>query len=137
MRRPALLLLALALTGCGPSFDAATLAGSVAPSFAALYARAQEQQGRTEVTAQGLLASATCTRGGGDTLDVGPGDDWHCLVSFTPPGSAPQQVRYEVTLKPEGCYTADGPPAVVGDATVIDVEGARRVNPVYAFDGCL
>ena len=137
MSRLGWVLLPLALAGCGPVFDAPTLADAVGSSFASLYTRAQEQQGRTEVTAAALGASATCQRGGGGTLDVGPGDDWRCLVSFRPPGSAPQQVRYDVTLKPEGCYTAAGPPAIVGDATVIDVEGVRRQNPIYAFDGCL
>lgn len=129
--------LVLLLTGCGPTLDARTLAASVAPAYASLYVRAQEQQGRTDVTAGGLSATATCTRGGGDTLDVGPGDDWRCLVSTTPGGGPVVQVLYEVTLTPEGCYRADGPPAVVGDAQVVDVDGRRRINPVYAFDGCL
>lgn len=138
MRRAGIAVLpaALLLAGCGPSLDAPTLGTSVAATFAQLYLRAQQQQGRTDTG--DLRASAACTRGGGDTLDVGPGDDWRCLVTFTPTGVvAPQQVFYEVTLKPEGCWTADGPPAVVGDATVTDVDGVRRVNPVYAFDGCL
>lgn len=125
------------LTACGPVLDARALAASVAPTYANLYVRAQEMQGRTDVDAPSLRATATCTRGGGDTLDVGPGDDWRCLVTTAPPDGPVAQVLYEVALTPEGCYRADGPPAVVGDALVVDVDGRRRNNPVYAFDGCL
>lgn len=131
-------LLALAvLPACGPSFDAASLAASVGPTYAALSVRGAQLQGRTDVSARGLQVSAQCRRGGGDTLDVGPGDDWQCLVTSLPAGAVPQRVLYEVSLKPEGCWSADGPPAVVGDAQVLDVEGRRRNNPVYAFEGCL
>lgn len=136
--RLALAALAMLVAACGPSLDAPALAGSVAPTFANLLVRAQEQQGRTDVTAAGLRATATCSRGGGDTLDAGPGADWRCLVTFTPPGAvAPQQVPYEVTLAPDGCWTAEGSPAVVGEAQVVDVDGVLRVNPISAFDGCL
>ena len=137
MRLRAALLLLPALTGCGPGFDAAPLAQDVGATFSHLYVRAQEQQGRTDVTVDRMATVTTCTRGGGDTLDEGPGDDWACLVVFTDPSLGQKQVRYEVTLKPEGCFTADGPPPVVGDAKVADAQGVLRLNPVYAFDGCL
>lgn len=137
MKRLLLAPLLLALTGCGPVFDAQTLAGELGPTFSNLYVRAQEQQGRTDVTVELLSTQTTCTRGGGDTLDEGPGDDWACLVTFIDPSLGQKQVRYEVTLKPEGCFTADGPPPIVGDAKVADAQGVLRLNPVYAFDGCL
>lgn len=130
-------LVALSVAGCGPAYDAPTLAEAVGPTFAHLYARAQTQVGRTDVTAVGIGATTTCQRGGGDTLDEGPGDDWTCLVSYVDPSTGPKQVLYEVVLKPEGCYSADGPPPVVGDARVPDAQGVLRLNPIYAFDGCL
>jgi hypothetical protein len=125
------------LAGCGPSYGAAALAARVGPTFANLYTRGQVQAGRTDVTPAALHVATTCRRGGGDTLDNGPGDDWHCLVVFHDPALGPKQVAYDVVLKPEGCFTAEGPPAEVGDARVRDAVGTLRPNPVYAFDGCL
>ncbi len=137
VRRLAPLLVLAAVPACGPTFDADSLAASLAPTYANLYVRGQELQGRTDVSVSALQSSAQCRRGGGDTLDEGPGDDWQCLVTWVPPGAGPQRVLYEVALTPEGCWRAEGPPAVVGDAQLLDVEGRRRNNPVYAFDGCL
>lgn len=125
------------LTGCGPSYQADDLAEGVGRSFAHLYARGEADAGRTEVVADELQVTTTCQRGGGDTLDEGPGDDWRCLVGFRDPAFGAKQVLYEVVLKPEGCFTADGPPAVVGDVRRRDADGVARLNPVYAFDGCL
>lgn len=138
MRRAltALPLLAL-LAGCGPSYQADDLADPVGRAFSHLYARGESEAGRTDVTAESLRTTTTCQRGGGDTLDEGPGDDWRCLVSFTDPAMGAKQVLYEVVLKPDGCFSADGPPAVVGDARVRHADGVSRLNPIYAFDGCL
>lgn len=130
-------LAGLLLAGCGPSYRADDLAESVGRSFAHLYERGQLEAGRTDVAAEGLRVRTSCQRGGGDTLDEGPGDDWRCLVSFLDPSLGAKQVLYEVVLKPEGCFTADGPPAVVGDARIRHADGMARLNPIYAFDGCL
>lgn len=127
----------LLLTGCGPSYGADALAHAVGQSFANLYQQSTGLAGRTDVEADRLHATTSCQRGGGDTPDAGPGDDWHCLVTFADPVLGVRQVAYEVALKPDGCFTADGPPAVVGDAHITAADGRWRVNPVYAFDGCL
>lgn len=136
-RRLSLLLTVPLLAGCGPVFDNRSLSASLTPSFANLYVRAQQQAGRAEVSTSDLMVSGDCSRGGPETLDEGPGDDWACLLTFRDTDQRERQVLYEVTLKPTGCWTAEAPPAVVGDATVPDVEGVRRLNPVYAIDGCL
>ena len=125
------------LSGCGPSFDAPTLAAAVGPVFANLYVRAQVEQGRTGVTVEALHVTTVCARGGQRTVSRGPGADWACMVGFNDGDGPFQQVRYETTLKPDGCFVADAPPAVVGDATFMDATGRRRVNPLYVLDGCL
>lgn len=137
MRRLAPLLALPLLAGCGPTFDSTSLSASLSPAFANLYVRALEQSGRTDVVASSLSVRGDCSRGGPETLDEGPGDDWACLLSFRDTDQQERQVLYEVTLQPTGCWTAEAPPAVVGDATVPDVDGVRRLNPVYAIDGCL
>lgn len=133
----ALLLLPLVLTGCGGSWTAEDLAGPVARTFAHLYVRGEAETGRTDLAVDELAARATCVRGGQDTLDLGPGDDWRCLVAVDDPALGPREVLYEVTLTPEGCFRAEGPPAVVGEQRRTGADGTRRLNPVYAFDGCL
>jgi hypothetical protein len=130
---PALLL----VTGCGSSYTAPALATRLGQTFANLYVRSESLVGRTDVTASALHVTTSCQRGGGDTLDQGPGDDWRCLVTFRDPTLGPKQVLYEVALKPEGCFTAEGPPLVVGDARLVLPDGTTHVNPIYAFDGCL
>lgn len=138
MRRLAVLLVVSPLlVGCGPSYRADDLAGTVGRTFSHLYVRGESEAGRTDVTADGLRVTTNCQRGGGDTLDEGPGGDWRCLVRFTDPAFGTKQVLYEVVLKPEGCFSADGPPAVVGDQRIRHADGISRVNPIYAFDGCL
>jgi hypothetical protein len=131
------LLLTLGLTACGPTFDSAELDDAVAPTFANLYLRGIELSGQQVVPVPALQATAFCTRGGLGTTDEGPGDDWLCDVGFIDVTGLPQQIRYEVTWKPDGCYTAEGAPSVVGDATLTDAEGETHPNPVYAFDGCV
>lgn len=125
------------LSGCGPSFEAPSLAAAVGPVFGNLYVRAQLEQGRTGVTRESLQVTTVCARGGQHTANRGPGPDWACMVGFHDGTGPYQQVLYETTLKPDGCFVADAPPAVVGDASFVDAAGQRRVNPLYVLDGCL
>ena len=138
MRRLLLVLPALLLlSACGPSYRADALGTAVGRTFGHLYEQSTQLVGRTDVDADRLRLTTTCQRGGGDTLDEGPGDDWRCLVTYADPALGPRQVAYEDVLKPDGCFTADGPPSVVGDARVGTADGSSHLNPVYAFDGCL
>ena len=125
------------LTGCGPSYDATTLADRVGRTFAHLYVLSAAQDGRTDLDVAALPAQARCERGGPGTPDRGPGDDWRCAVVVTDPSLGRREVPYEVVLKPDGCFTAEGPPAIVGDVRVDRPDGRRTLNPLYAFDGCL
>ena len=45
-------------------------------------------------------------------------------------------VAFDVSVKANGCYKADGPPTFVGQPEIRDAQGASVVNPLYAFDGC-
>jgi hypothetical protein len=46
-----------------------------------------------------------------------------------------QPVTYDVTLKPDGCYTAETG-MTLGALLVGNKQGKPFINPVYAFDGC-
>jgi hypothetical protein len=65
----------------------------------------------------------------------GAGDDWVCQVQLQLAGPA-SSFTYEVEVKANGCYVADGPPAVVGGRTILTPQGNYVVNPLFAIDGC-
>lgn len=46
------------------------------------------------------------------------------------------RVAYELSVKADGCYRADAPPAFVGEQTLTGVHGARFVNPLFTIYGC-
>ena len=45
-------------------------------------------------------------------------------------------MTYRLTVKPDGCYTAEGPESV-GPMRVRDARGEVVVNPLFGFDGCM
>ena len=107
MRRLAIAAAALALcAGCGTAMTPATLSPAFAETFAGLYETQQSRVGRTDVTAEGLRPVASCTRTGAAT--EGPGEDWLCKVQYVDQDTAFTQ-SFEVQLKPDGCWRAEGP----------------------------
>lgn len=137
MRRALLLALPL-LAGCTGTFPtAAQLAPAVATAYGHLYVRQQTLLGRTGVDERRTAAGATCERGGPAVLDQGAGDDWACSLTWTDVDGQPRRVLYELTVTPDGCYRADGPPGVVGQARIPLPDGTSAANPLYGFDGCV
>lgn len=119
----------------------AQLEPAVAQSFAGLYDLQQDVLGNPAVTAAGLQADATCQRGGAASPAEGAGADWVCTILVGAPipsaeGGNVTRIPFEVTAKTDGCYTADGPPLVVGQQTLTGRDGASFVNPLFEFDGC-
>lgn len=45
-------------------------------------------------------------------------------------------MSYDVDVKPNGCYTAEGPPGFIGPLTIRRPNHAPIVNPLFRFDGC-
>jgi hypothetical protein len=79
--------------------------------------------------------TATCNRGDGTQKSSGAGDDWACVVVDSNPADGAQPVTFDVSLKPNGCYTAEAG-AACGALLVGNEQGKPFINPVYAFDGC-
>ena len=122
------------ITACGAPFTPARLAPSFAEVFGGLYASQQRELGRTPPSPQSLHPLATCRRTG--TAVDGPGEDWVCTVDYADAAASSSQ-SFEVQLKPDGCWKADGPPANQPAQLVSALTGDPSTNPLAEFDGCL
>jgi hypothetical protein len=151
MRRTVLVVLAalLAVVALGSavvavSGDSSTvtrprLERSLTTTFANLYADQARIQGRDGVTPASLHAQAMCDKAGAQNLDVGPGGDWNCLMSWTDPEvpMPPEGYgKFELNVHSNDCYTASGPSKLTGFLTMTDARGHEVANPVFEFDGC-
>lgn len=125
---------ALLLGACGGAdITQAALDNAVAPTFAHLYQRQQVLVGKSIPALP--QSSATCHRSGIHAPTTGAGDDWICSLLLQVGGSL-TLYTYELNVQANGCYTADGPPGLVGGRTLTTKSGSVRVNPLFAFDGC-
>jgi hypothetical protein len=124
----------LALTGCGgPDVTQNRVEDAVGPAFANLYGHQQQLLGHPLTVRP--QASATCQRNNKGVANQGAGDDWVCqlLLQLSGPTSL---YTYELNVKANGCYVADGPPALIGGRTLTTAGGRNVTNPLFAFDGC-
>jgi ABC-2 type transport system permease protein len=125
----------LGAAGLGPTdLTAQRLQTSIGPTFARLSAVRYEWQTGTPGEAN-VPMTATCNRGDGTQQSSGAGDDWACIVVDSNPADDGQPVTFDVTLKPNGCYSAEAGSAF-GPLLLTDQRGRAFINPVYAFDGC-
>ena len=51
-----------------------------------------------------------------------------------PPHIDTVDVHYDVTVRPDGCYTATGPETFLGQRLLPGRNGT--LNPLFEFDGC-
>ena len=139
LRRVLLLLAAVGvLAGCGTQgVTATTLSASVGPTFRNMYVLQQRLAGNASPYTTSDNAFAHCTRNGKSTKDSrGAGAGWTCLVHWPAPDGHTETLAYEVSVKPDGCYTAQGPSGLVGQQTLRTPDGRDVTNPLYEFDGC-
>lgn len=130
-------LLAAGLTaGCSAQpVTSARLEAAIGPEFGHLYAVQQTGLGVPATTA-GLRATASCSRTGASGPSRGAGSDWVCAIRSAATGGPGPAVTYEVQVRSNGCYIADGPAAVVGPRLLHSAYGATFTNPLLSFDGC-
>ncbi len=67
----------------------------------------------------------------------GAADDWTCQMYIDGPHVGRLAVDYTLTIRPNGCYTAEGPPAVIGPLHIKRAGGGTAINPLFAFDSCM
>ena len=124
----------LLCAGCSTAMTQGRIGASFAETFAGLYVQQQQRLGRTDVTTTSLRPQASCARS--RTTTDGPGEDWICRVQYTDQDTAFTQA-FEVQVKPDGCWRAEGPPTAQPAQLVDAVDATRSTNPLAEFDGCL
>ncbi len=130
--------LALPLAACDSGgITRARLQDDVGPTFRNMYVLQQQLIGDDDPFTTPDTSVASCTKGGTATPDVGPGDDWVCVVHWPSPSGITEPIAYDVSVKPGGCYTASGPATTIGQQNMQTSDGRSVPNPLYAFDGCL
>ena len=123
----------------GSGIDRPKLETSLATAYAHLYRLQTEELARPDVPEAQLQTGATCDKGGDLVEDVGPGNDWRCVVTWHIPGAtAVGSAIYQLDVTPDGRYVADGdgPQSVNGFFQVRTRTPTGDVpNPLWQFDG--
>jgi len=121
----------------GSGIDKAKLDRSLGTAFAHLYRVQTGELHRPDVTEAQLRSSASCDKGGSLLEDVGPGNDWRCVVTWRLPGSAAVgSAIYQLDVNPDGRYVADGDgPQEVNGFFQVHTATGDAPNPLWQFDG--
>lgn len=118
------------------SVTAAKLGRSIGSTFANLTALQQADLGRHVPAGSHLPDGAICSRQGTEHPNRGPGANWTCNIYIPNLPKEPTEVHYDVTVKPNGCYTAEGPEAFIGPLTIHRPDGSTILNPLFRFTSC-
>ena len=130
-------VIALATPASGSGIDSAKLDHSLTTAFAHIYRMQTSELHRPDVTESQLRSSASCDKGGGLVADVGPGNDWRCVVTWRLPGSAATgSAIYQLDVSPDGHYVADGDgPQEVNGFFQVHTSTGNTPNPLWQFNG--
>ena len=130
-------VIALATPASGSGIDSAKLDHSLTTAFAHIYRMQTSELHRPDVTESQLRSSASCDKGGGLVADVGPGNDWRCVVTWRLPGSAATgSAIYQLDVSPDGHYVADGDgPQEVNGFFQVHTATGNTPNPLWQFNG--
>ena len=121
----------------GSGIDKDKLQRSVATAFAHLYRLQASQMHHPDVTESAMGAAAACTKGTGQVVQDGSGNDWRCAVVWHLPGvPASQSAVYELDVSTDGRYQADGDgPMQVNGYFMVHTSTGDQPNPLWQFDG--
>ncbi len=126
--------------GCGSTgLSQARLDTAISRTFANLWILQQTEQGHPHPRTDALRSRAACVKGSPSVPQHGAGSDWVCSIVWLVDGPATSVTAlYNLNLRTNGCYTADGdgPVAVNGSRTVTTAAGTIAINPLWSFDGC-
>jgi ABC-2 type transport system permease protein len=126
-----------AVSNVGPtSVTAKKLDRSIAQAFANLTTLQQTDLGRHVPAGSHLDDGAICLRQGVRHAYRGAGDNWLCTIYIPNLPHEPTDVNYDVAVKPNGCYTAEGPESFIGPLTIHRPDGSPILNPLFRFNGC-
>jgi ABC-2 type transport system permease protein len=132
----AIVAILIGASGWGPTnATAGRLQGSITPTFERLVSlQFRWRTHRAAPPNAAVHVRTSCRRGNGTRR--GPGDDWMCVVRVIHPQVKGAAIALTVTLRANGCYTAESPPSIVGPLLLRDTHGQTFVNPLSSFDGC-
>src|SRR3954470_20003331 len=121
----------------GSGIAQAKLDRSLATAFAHLYRMQASELHRPDLTETALRPGAACDRGGSLVEDLGPGNDWRCVVTWHLPGAtATGSAIYQLDVTPDGRYVADGDgPQQVNGFFQVHTATGDAANPLWQFDG--
>jgi hypothetical protein len=125
---------ATACAACSTALTPDRITPSFRETFTGLYLTQQSRLGRIDVTLSPARPAATCARTG--PTHRGPGEDWVCRVQYVDQDTVYTQ-SFEVQVKPDGCWKAEGLPTAQPAELIDPVDGSRRTNPLAEFDGCV
>jgi ABC-2 type transport system permease protein len=119
--------------------DKGKLNRSLGTAFAHLYRMQTGELHRPDVTAAQLRTTASCDKGGPLVEDLGPGNDWRCVVTWHLPGAtATGSAIYQLDVNPDGRYVADGDgPQEVNGFFQVHTSTGHAPNPLWQFDGSI
>lgn len=121
----------------GTGIDKAKLDASLATSFGHLYRLQTDELHRPAVTESQLRTTARCDKGGSLVADLGPGNDWRCVVRWRLPGAtAVGSAIYQLDVTADGRYVADGDgPKEVNGFFLVRTPLGDAPNPLWQVDG--
>jgi ABC-2 type transport system permease protein len=121
----------------GSGIGRAKVDRSLATAFAHLYRLQTAELHRPDATEAQLRTGASCDKGGSRVDDVGPGNDWRCVVTWHLPGATVTgSAVYQLDVTPDGRYVADGDgPQEVNGFFLLHIATGDVPNPLWQFDG--
>jgi ABC-2 type transport system permease protein len=130
-------VVAVATPSMGSGINQDKIQRSVATAFAHLYRMQTKQLDRPAVTEAQLRVTAACNRGDSQDADQGPGNDWHCVVTWHLPGvEVTGTAVYQLDVTSDGRFVADGDgPKEVNGYFVVKTPTGDAPNPLWQFDG--
>jgi ABC-2 type transport system permease protein len=131
------LVIAVATPATGSGIEKAKVERSLATAYGHLYRLQTEELHRPAVTEAQLRTTAACDKGGSLVADVGPGNDWRCVVSWHLPGATGVgSAIYQLDVTADGRYVADGDgPNEVNGFFQVRAPYGDAPNPLWQFDG--
>ena len=130
-------VVAVATPASGSGIDRSKLDASLSTAYAHLYRLQSRELHRPDVSEAQLRTSATCDKGGSLVDDVGPGNDWRCVVQWhLPQTEVTGTAIYQLDVTADGRYVADGDgPQEVNGFFQVRTPTGDAPNPLWQFDG--
>jgi ABC-2 type transport system permease protein len=129
----------LAIPHQGTGIEQTKLESSLATAYSHLYVVQTRELNRPAVTEAQLRTTASCDKGGDRVVDVGPGNDWRCVVTWhlpDAPAAAVGTAIYQLDVTADGRYVGDGDgPKEVNGFFQVSTPTGDAPNPLWQLDG--